>query len=151
MLYLILWSCVAVQSVASLINKRFCCNDRKNWIAGTRRCNGVPDCPSSEIQDNPGGEDEEFCDVPGDRKGWCDDTAEFPDSTEMPLPMGGQASFPEWAIAIFIALIATGLVLLLAIVALTVRRRRGRLLTKTEDCEGDQQMPLAPMTSGQRD
>merc|ERR1711971_1323652 len=65
---------------------RFCCKDKRSWIEIAHVCNGVENCPQSEL--STGGEDEEICpdqegcgdgpeafnldDIP--RETWCFDT-----------------------------------------------------------------------------
>jgi len=61
---------------------RFCCNNGLVWLAGSRRCDGHPECPPNEAMGEPGGEDEDYCDAT-ERKDWCDDMVKYPDNTAL--------------------------------------------------------------------
>jgi len=90
---------------------RFCCNDEESWLAGSRKCDGIPECPSNEGMGEPGGEDEEYCGEATDRKNWCDDTDKYPDVTE--LEINGQSSIPLWGVILAVI----GVLLIAALVA----------------------------------
>jgi len=102
--------------------QRFCCNDEKSWLDGSRRCDGTRECPGNVAEGEVGGEDEEFCGSTA-RASWCDDTVKYPAETEMEAPE--LPGTPLWLIIVIVAGVVLVIAVIIALVVLKIKKSKG--------------------------